>query len=158
MRITDDQMEVTDFDWFGVDEDGLIAHFASAGFKRLPESVVQSAEDLQTVADYFNQLAPSKGAYHVDPELASRPPWATPAAKTRYLKCFGHMAERGLYSFDIDSYLGTNTAYFRVAIPESPVTIHELPGPLSDIVKRTLLSGIRLRTADKIPYAATLEM
>jgi hypothetical protein len=35
----------------------------------------------------------------------------------RYLRSFIAMADRGLFSFDIDSYLGPNTAYFRVALP-----------------------------------------
>src|SRR5947207_129384 len=72
MMIPKDEQEGRDFDWFGVDADGHIAHFTTAGFKYLPGSVSGSAEDLQQAIDYFDNEAPIRGAHTVDSESISQ--------------------------------------------------------------------------------------
>jgi len=39
MTIPTAEQEETDFDWFGLDEEGFIGHFTTGGFKCLPQSV-----------------------------------------------------------------------------------------------------------------------
>jgi hypothetical protein len=68
------------------------------------------------------------------------------------------MAEKGLYSFDIDSYLGPNICYFRVAVPVQPLRVENLPADIRTIVEKTVLSSMLLRNSATIPYAQTLEM
>ena len=82
MEIPFDKQARTDFEWFGVDEDDLIGHFTTAGFKRLPPSVAKSGEDLRTVTDYFGNVGPVRGAHTVDhPCLATAllPEWKAEA-------------------------------------------------------------------------------
>src|ERR1700689_1365386 len=102
MRIEETAQLTTDFDWFGVDEEGFVAHFTSAGFKRIPTTVSESAEDLGLVTDYFRNEAPVRGPHCVDEELpALRPDWQGEQNESRYLESFVAMADRGLFSFDI---------------------------------------------------------
>ena len=159
MKIEETEQLTTDFDWFGLDEDGFIAHFASAGFKRVPASVAESAEGLGLVSDYFKTEAPVRGAHRVDEDLlCRRPDWKGERNESRYLKSFVAMADRGLFSFDIDSYLKPGIAYFRVACPLSPLGLEQLPEPIRRIIARTRLAGVRLRNESLISYEATLEM
>ena len=66
MRISDEEQIYTDFDWFCVDADGLVSHFASAGFKQLPPSVAESAEDLALVNGFFTELSSIADAHQLD--------------------------------------------------------------------------------------------
>ena len=66
MGIPLDKQAGTDFDWFGIDEEGFIGHFTTAGFKRLPSSVAHCAEDLKRISDYFEHIAPVRGSHNVD--------------------------------------------------------------------------------------------
>jgi hypothetical protein len=159
LKIEETVQLTTDFDWFGVDEEGFIAHFASAGFKRVPASVSESAEDLVLVSNYFKTEAPVRGAHRVDEDLHGfLPGWKGEQNESRYLRSFVAMADRGLFSFDIDSYLKPGIAYFRVACPLSPLGLEQLPEPIRRIIARTRLAGVRLRNQSLISYEATLEM
>ena len=51
MRISDDEQTYKDFDWYCVDGQGQLGHFASAGFKKVPPSVATSAEDLRFLTE-----------------------------------------------------------------------------------------------------------
>jgi hypothetical protein len=159
MKIEETEQLTTDFDWFGVDEEGFVAHFASAGFKRIPASVSESSEDLGLVSNYFKTEAPVRGAHWVDEDsLRLRPDWKGERNEGRYLRSFAGMADRGLFSFDIDSYLKPGIAYFRVAHPLSPLELEQLPEPIRRIISRTRLAGVRLRNQSLISYEATIEM
>jgi hypothetical protein len=159
MRIEETAQLTTDFDWFGVDEEGLIAHFASAGFKRVPTSVSENAEDLGLVTSYFKTEAPVRGSHRLDERLPGlRPDWKGEQKESRYLESFVAMADRGLFSFDIDSYLKSGIAYFRVACPVSPLGLGELPEHIQRIIARTRLAGVRLRSQSHVSYDATLQM
>jgi len=153
--------ETTDFDWFGVDAEGFIGHFTHAGFKRLPASVASSAEDLKFVSEYFQKHAAVRGAHLVDETSLSSAlnrQWRGEREETRYLRDFVAMADRGLFSFDIDSYLTPGIAYFRVACPLSPITVEQLPEEIRQVLARTRLAGMQLRHHSRIPYDLTLKM
>src|SRR5688572_33264912 len=98
------EQQETDFDWFGVDEDGSVGHFTTAGFKYLPKSVAVNGEDLKKVTDYFKRLPPGDHGYLVEDGFAKETAFEDDGERTRYLSCFTEMAQRGLYSFDIDTY------------------------------------------------------
>jgi hypothetical protein len=134
------EQQSTDFDWSGVDEEGWIGHFTSAGFKYLPQSVSSSSEDLRLVTEFFQNHAPVKGAHMLDGDLANVvPDWRGENNEARYLGSFVSMADKGLFSYDINSYLSPGAAYFRVASPESPLPLEELPSNIRTVLSRTVL-------------------
>jgi hypothetical protein len=110
MKISETEQESTDFDWYAVDEEGFLAHFTSAGFKYLPVSVVADVEALQVLDDYFRCAAP-RGGHKIAADLATRMhrDWKGEQLEGRYLQNFVAMANRGLHSFDIESYVKTGT-------------------------------------------------
>jgi len=157
MIIELDEQEARDFDWFGVDADGHLAHFTTAGFKRLPASVSESAEDLESVTDYFDKNAPIRGAHRVDSESVARfKEWHGEENESRYLASFISMADRGLYSFDIDTYVRPGIAYCRIAIPESPLLLSDLPNEVREIVERTKILSNCFADCSRIDYESTL--
>lgn len=154
MEIGIQEQEDLDLDWFCVDEAGDLGHFTTAGFKRLPASVARSAEDLKVVTEYFRNAAAIDG-HGIDDGLADEIP--DPANRgERYLRSFVAAADRGLFSFDIASYLKPGICYFRVAIPSKSLRFDELPDNIRDIVGRTVLKGKLLRACSRIPYQDTL--
>ena len=68
------------------------------------------------------------------------------------------MADRGLFSFDIDSYLKPDLCYFRVAIPKSPLRFPDLPDKVREILGRTVLRDRYLAVSPAIQYSVTLSM
>ena len=153
------EQAMTDFDWFGVDENGYVGHFTTAGFKLLPKSVSASAEDLKKVTDYFKQVKPRKAGYSVNADLEKHVgPFENENEKAKYLSDFSEMAVRGLYSFDIDTYVKPGLAYFCVAIPLQPLTLDLLPADIRSIVARTVLKGIRFEETTEIEYASSLAL
>jgi hypothetical protein len=115
-----------DFDWFAVDAVGQLAHFTTAGMKKLPQSVAMSAEDLALVTRYFEETAAHRGLHEVESTISEK-------NGERYLRSFIAMADKGLFSFDIESHLSPDAAYFRVATPTSPIHLSELPTPIGGI-------------------------
>jgi hypothetical protein len=157
MIIPEEEQWVRDFDWFATDESGCIGHFNTAGFKLLPQSVSASAEDLKTVTDYFQSLMPTGAGYEVSADLEKEAgPFKSEKERARYLSGIAYLANSGLFSFDIDTYVKPGLAYFRVAVPVQPVRLESLPRKIREIVERTRFEGIRFGETSRIDYELTL--
>jgi hypothetical protein len=83
--------------------------------------------------------------------------WKGEKNETRYLESFVAMANKGLYSYDIETYERSGLAYFRVATPSSPINLNELPEDIRRVVARTHLD-LRLARCRTVDYQATLEI
>ncbi len=153
-RITEDEQQSIDFDWFCVDEVGDIGHFTTAGFKRLPRSVERSAEDLKLLKEFFQKGFEGGRGYKLDVDLSRE--IQAPNSGAGYLRDFVYMADKGLYSFDIETYLRPGSYYFRVAVPLIPLQFEELPRHVREILSQTQLTGRLLRDTSRIPYENTL--
>jgi len=152
MRISDDEQNYKDLDWYCVDSEGRVGHFASAGFKQIPPSVAESVEDLSCLDEFFSAIPAIPNAHDLDEHL-------TPECRTeRYLHSFVSMADRGLFSFDIETYSKPETCYFRVAIPKHPICFEDLPERVREIFGRTALKSSSLEECSTIPYSATLKL
>jgi hypothetical protein len=157
LEIGEQEQQDRDFDWFCIDEAGNIGHFTTAGFKRLPASVAKSAEDLDLVTKYFRDQLPVCGGHQVDDGLVTEIPDPMKRGE-RYLRSFVGMADKGIYSFDIEPYLKTDISYFRVASPLVPTRFRDLPARVQEIVGRTVLTGKLLSCTSRVPYQDTLGM
>ena len=152
MRISDDEQNYKDLDWYCVDKEGRVGHFASAGYKLIPPSVAESAEDLNLLDEFFSSLPAAPHAHELDAHLTEQ------QRSERYLHSFVEMADRGLFSFDIETYPTPETCYFRVAIPKEPLRFTELPKRIRDVLGRTSLKNSALQQSTTIPYTETLKL
>ena len=152
MRISDDEQNCRDLDWYCVDIQGRVGHFASAGFKQVPQSVAESAEDLASLHEFFSSLPAIPNAHVLDDRLTSE------HRTERYLHSFVAMADRGLFSYDVETYLTPDTHYFRAAIPKQPLRFLDLPTKVREVLSRTTLSSSSLEECSTIPYLTTLNL
>jgi hypothetical protein len=89
--------EVTrDWDWFAVDEDGNVGHFATGTFRRLPPSARADSEGLEELISYFDSV-PRVENYVIRPEFEKSQSFKNQEERSRYLESFAAMASRGLY-------------------------------------------------------------
>lgn len=152
MRISEEQQTYRDFDWYCIDDQGRVGHFASAGFKALPLSVAASAEDLSFLTEFFNQLNAIPNSHELDEHLGPE------QRSERYLGSFVAMADRGLFSFDIESYLRPEISYFRVAIPKVPLLFRDLPDGVREVLGRTVTTNHSFSHCSAIRYSDTLTL
>lgn len=152
MEISEEDQRCRDLDWFAVDDEGCVGHFTSAGFKLLPTTVVRSAEDLEIILEFFERSTPIRESHFVDEQIIDS--LRKEKNPERRLRDFVAMADRGLYSYDIESYGDT---YFRVAIPTSPIRIYELPENIQSILKQTHARNILFAISARIAHVATLD-
>ena len=149
MHVSEDEQSYTDFDWFCVDDNGNVGHFASAGYKAIPSTVAESAEDLKYLTDFFEGFAAKPDIIIDDgPECRTE----------RYLRSYVAMANRGLYSFNIGSHLKPGICYFRVALPASPLRFVNLPEKVRAVLGRTVFKDRSLEECSMIPYSDTLNI
>lgn len=117
--------ECVDLDWFAVDRNQHLAHFATGGKGAVPLELLSNRPHLQAALAIIRSL-PQRCEALVNPELTSHVVLTDASAEARYLRSFVEMAQRGLYSFDC--HLGTDAPapYFLVAKPEIPLTLDGL--------------------------------
>jgi hypothetical protein len=157
--IPEPEQQETDFDWFGLDENGCVGHFTTAGFKLLPKSVSANVEDLRKITRYFDEIGQTGAGCNVNRNLEKEVGhFKNETERSRYLFDFCRMADKGLYSFDIDTYVRPGIAYFCVAVPSLPLKLESLPPIIRAIIGRTFLKGIQFAEISRIDYEFTLNL
>ena len=139
--ITDIQEETQDIDWFSVDANGEIAHFASGGRGFLPPSVKASNEDLQYLTSYFRRDLSKNGDGVESLNLSSHMRFQSETQKTTYLADYSQMGAKGLYSFDCIVGPKRPTGYFVVARPSHPLRVEDLPHNVKEVLLKTRFLG-----------------
>ena len=133
-----------DLEWWAVDINGQIAHFATAGFAGFPGKITIAEYD--RLLDYFKDEAPAISAicespdwrklYGYIPEEDVTP--KMPLEKRLYY--FFHnkevMCERGIYLYDTNPNSEKWSTYFRILIPTVPLLFHQLPEDIQKILDR----------------------
>ncbi len=139
--ITDLEEETLDLDWFSVDVDGEIAHFASGGRGFLPPSVKASRENLNRLIAYFRSILAVNGDAIESPNFSSHKQFQSEAQKSMYLADYSQMGAKGLYSFDYVVVSKRPSGYFVVARPSHPLNVEILPHNIQEIIKKTCFFG-----------------
>ena len=148
MQISELDQEIYDFDWFALDKEGLIWHFATGGCGAMPTSVASSREDLQKVTDFFRSRCPEKLSTRVCQEFEAHVELMKSAhAREVYLRYFVEMASRGLFSYDCMRSIKPPTGYFQVAKPSTPLQVSSLPHEISEILGNATFDDISFREA-----------
>lgn len=139
--ITDLEEETEDLDWFAIDRNGDIAHFASGGRGFLPPAVMSSEDDLRSLTSFFRfQLAENSDAVE-SPNLLSYVRLDSHAQRETYLADNITMARKGLYSFDCIIGPSRPAGYFIVARPTVPLNLRVLPPGMRSLLLKTIFNG-----------------
>jgi hypothetical protein len=140
---TEIEQEVSDLDWYAVDEKGRIGHFATGGGILLPIRISESKTILEKLNSYFNQLpALQKDGFIICPEVKSRLDNRMVPNFFRYVESFAQMSAKGLYSYDNPPHL-RERQYLRVTLPKVALRLNDLP---EDV--KTILQGLKLTDID----------
>lgn len=139
MEYTEEMQCSIDIDWFAIDSEGVIVHFASGGGK-LPESVALHKEDTEMVSKFFRSLREVDSEVNISPKLPTYISFSSREEESRYLQDFCSMSKRGMFSFDKSSPGDfENINYHLVSYPKDILKLERLPEEIASIVQRTKL-------------------
>jgi hypothetical protein len=147
--ILDVEEETQDLDWFGVDDTGGIAHFASGGRGFLPPSVKASRLNLTRLTAFFRQHLSANGVGIESTSLSSHLQFTSEVQKAIYLADYSRMGAKGLYSFDCVVGPKRPSSYFVVIKPSRPLKVDDLPDDIRQILNITHYAGT-FRTLDLV--------
>jgi hypothetical protein len=133
--ISDLEEETIDLDWFSIDNNGEIGHFASGGQGFLPPSVKSSKSNLTRLAEFFRHSLSTNGAAIESQALLSHVQFNSRAQQARYLEDYSRMASKGLYSFNCIMDFNRPTSYFLVVKPSCPLKVDDLPDEIRQILQ-----------------------
>lgn len=131
-RISADECEWTDMEWYGVDRQGHVAVFCSGGSGNLPEFVCEDAERAEALIRYFEKAPIMTSSVLRIPAIDA----AEQAAR--------NASERGLYYFDADDGTGRGatvyqTYYTKHAVPQKPLNYENLPEHIQEMLGHNFL-------------------
>ncbi|RZJ88777.1 MAG: hypothetical protein EOO60_10715 [Hymenobacter sp.] len=144
MEIPETDQEGYDYDWFAIDSNGNIGHFASnTGI--LPHSVAKSAEDLKVLTDYFRSLKAEESNYLLANGFIFPRDIKTEEQRENFLSTYVDYSTRGLYSFDRNqpekNWGFKPFLYGLITIPIKPLSMEYLPIHIREIIIRTVYNG-----------------
>ncbi len=114
-----------EFDWFAVDGEGHVGHFATAGGGPVPSAIVARLDEL----------------LHLDQQILGLPVIGDASGHLPgRIEDWLEMARRGLFSYDWQHWSGP---YHRAAAPRVPIRIADLPADLQEAVRVVEWPGVR---------------
>jgi hypothetical protein len=135
-QIEYDEEHTRDWDWYAVDLQGKLGHFATAGFRSLPIGFKNDLEGTERCIQYFFEEATVRCDFLVRTGLErDAGNFKTLDQRDRYPKFFAEMGRKGLFSFDTE-LTPPPGKYFLVTTPQRPLFIDQLPADVRGIVAR----------------------
>jgi len=131
--------ETIDLDWFAIDENNNVIHFASGGGK-LPQIIRESVEEDRSLRMFVRSLPQISGVI-LSKDLSNYVDLGDQKGREAYLHDFTNMARRGLFSFD-KTYPGKQVShlYHLVCIPDKRLVLKDLPVEIQNKLKRLRLN------------------
>ncbi|WP_368185457.1 hypothetical protein [Aestuariibius sp. HNIBRBA575] len=109
-----------DIDWFAVDTEGKIAHFATGGVGFLP---AETGKDLQAADAAFDVLFAANETTSTIIIEENLPIFSSDEKRSQYITAFENMAKRGYFSYDVADPSVQNSHYVLVAAPIKPALL-----------------------------------
>lgn len=133
-RISADECFCMDMEWYGVDKQGNIAVFCSAGEGHLPEFVCEDAERANELIEYFDKIEKITSTILIFPK--TKVGCAEQVAR--------EFSDKGIYYFDADdgTKLGICTLheyYTKHSFPQRTLKYKQLPEHIREILKHNFM-------------------
>lgn len=131
-RISEDEAFCMDMEWYGVDRQGNIAVFCSAGEGYLPEFICENVERANELMDYFETVQKNTSSVLL---------FKTTNRAEQVARDF---SDKGLYYFDSDdgTKFGICTLheyYTKHAYPKKPLKYEVLPEHIKESLKHNFM-------------------
>ncbi len=131
-RVKVDECNYIDMEWYGVDRQGNIAVFCSAGTGNLPEFICEYRERADELIDYFEMLDKTTNSVLMFSQSKGAE------------QCARDFSDKGLYYFDADD--GTRPGictfhkyYTKHSCPQLPLKYEQLPEKIKEILKHNFM-------------------
>jgi len=159
-EIEDESNFCSGWDWFACDAEGRIGHFDNGGLRHLPRTVKGDRQLTERLEEYFLEEAPDRCGYRVHDVQDDVNEWKRVLDREEYLKKFGGIARKGVFSHDTQNIRGREEAeaakrlgvfsaetqhiydingsasYYLVTLPEQPLHLYDLPVEIAEMVAR----------------------
>ena len=124
MKYSEIDLQCEDILWVGVDDNDNIMAFTSGGYGNVPDFVCSSREETKQLEEFFmTVLAPSSvGHLLIDKSVS-------PLSEDSLI-----LAQKGLFCFDVSFNSDHDRDYEKIAYPETPITLQQLPDPIKSIL------------------------
>ncbi|MBQ7501628.1 hypothetical protein IJT93_02790 [bacterium] len=144
MRYSETDLQCEDLMWFGADINGCIFACTSGGIGSVPEFVCRSREETELLEEFFMEKMPKTTA-----GILLIPADGCPLAEDGLL-----LASKGIFCFDAVTDGEYPDAYKKIARPETPIKISELPEKIKLILDSHIVNtNIADRSFLKIQHA-----
>ncbi|MCF0137034.1 MAG: hypothetical protein HUJ66_01580 [Oscillospiraceae bacterium] len=130
MRYSEVDLQCEDIMWFGVDANGYIAAFTSAGCGNVPEFVCKSREQTEMLESFFMGDLPHISEYTLE--------IGTDNGDLAEDAC--SLARKGIFSFDVSFDNEHMDDYVRIAVPHNPLHVDSLPEKTKQVLVSHRLS------------------
>lgn len=123
------------------DKDGKLARFDHVGWRLLPPTIAKSKEKWLKVTEYFERVN-SIGDYTICPNLLKHLDMQSVVNYDEYIKDYGRISSKGLYSYDSDDFSFKERPYFRITLPKKELLFEDLPQEIREILEKLRMSEI----------------
>lgn len=144
-----------DIDWFALDQQDNVLHFASGG-GGVPKTIKEGAADNEYLRSFLIGLPKLNDGIKLSQDLSKFVAFKSEESRNAYLNDFLLMASVGLFSFD-KSFLGqpSDNRYHLVCIPAKRLSFESLPPDVRNILKRTRIA-IKAEEVSSIEISAII--
>jgi hypothetical protein len=132
---TKDEQWDHNYEIFLVDKDGRLGRFDHVGWRLLPPTIAKSKEDWERVVAYFDSLETEAENYNICPDLLKHLDINNVVNFDEYVKVYGEISSKGLYSYDSYGDSFKERPYFRVTFPKSELFLEDLPKEIGNILE-----------------------
>ncbi|MEZ5427999.1 MAG: hypothetical protein R2747_17135 [Pyrinomonadaceae bacterium] len=155
---TEEEQWDHNYDVFVVDKYGKLGHLSHVGWRLLPPSIGKSKERWQKTRDFFNKIPNKVDSYKICPDLKIHLDRSSIINMESYLKIYGGMSSKGLFSYDSYDFSFVERPYFRVTIPKNELILDDLPDEIKGILKDLKLNEISFAETSLIPEVIVKEL
>ena len=136
-RIKSDELCCMDIEWYGIDKNGKIAVFCSAGEANVPEFVCADKEKYEQLVDLFDRLTNTS-----DTMICFKPS----KKNSKPVEVAEDFSGKGIYYFNSDDCsmseknIATLQRYYTITSkPVSPIKLINLPIEMQELLKENFL-------------------
>jgi hypothetical protein len=134
-----DEILGLEYDWLASDGEGHVAIFTTAGGSAAPEQFLRDTDEHDRAIEAALAAPPSTAAAFA--------PKLRPGLKNTWLA----LAERGFFGFDGDPNGGP---YGKVAAPNRPAHVDDLPPETAAVVRRLVLPNLNFAAVERVTAEA----
>ncbi|MBQ3865437.1 MAG: hypothetical protein II776_00935 [Clostridia bacterium] len=124
MKFTEIDLQCEDIMWFGIDKNGLVFECTSGGIGCVPKFVCESKENTAILESFFLQ----------ELKETTQGTLLIPGTDSQLSQDVLSLSKKGVYCFDVAIDDGRPNEYKKIAAPDHPIMLSDLPDRIKSIM------------------------